>query len=246
MGLFDVCENLFKIESSPKSNCESLGMPRVRNKWYINHEDIDKTGTRFYGSLVRVIVEVLVLYKGAKIYPIPGAINQLMFSDEILVGDYTNQAIHQDQFLLRNPTLSANVSFVQRLLEGTRIATINELMNGVFVLLGYDNGLVLTEGGLNPPENNGGRLITLRSPEGEPESTVIKRLLIKNTRPDTIKWLQSHSSVRTIAHYSYYNCKAKDTITFDPTENDENAKNCDVELDDGTTTVSPNFSLTQN
>ena len=25
MGLFDVCENLFKIESSPKSNCESLG-----------------------------------------------------------------------------------------------------------------------------------------------------------------------------------------------------------------------------
>ena len=38
------------------------------------------------------------------------------------------------------------------------------------------------EGGLNPPENNGGRLITLRSPEGEPESTVIKRLLIKNTR----------------------------------------------------------------
>ena len=62
----------------------------------------------------RILIEELVLYKGerkkekflTKIYPIPGAINQLMFSDEILVGDYTNQAIHQDQFLLRNPTFS--------------------------------------------------------------------------------------------------------------------------------------------
>ena len=246
MGLFDVCENMFKIASSPESNCKSLGMPRARNKWYINHEDIDKTGTQFNDNDDMVLIEELVLYNGAKIYPIPGAINQLMFSDELSIGDYTTQAIHQDQFLLRNPTLTRNVGFVQALLSGTRIATINELMNGVFVFLGYDNGLVLTEGGLNPPENDGGRLITLRSPEGEPESTVIKRLFIKNTHLDTIKWLQSHSSVRTIAHYSYYNCKAKDTITFDPTENDENAKNCDVELDDGTTTVSPNFSLTQN
>ncbi len=192
MGLFDVCENLFKIESSPKSNCESLGMPRARNKWYINHEDIDKTGTVFNDNNERILIEELVLYKGAKIYPIPGAINQLMFSDEILVGDYTNQAIHQDQFLLRNPTLTANVSFVQRLLEGTRIATINELMNGVFVLLGYDNGLVLTEGGLNPPENNGGRLITLRSPEGEPESTIIKIFRIKSTSEETRKWILAH------------------------------------------------------
>ena len=193
MGLFDVCENIFKITSSPDSNCESLGMPRVRNKWYINHEDIDKTATQFNDNNDRVLVEGLVLYNGAKIYPIPGAINQLMFSDELSIGDYTTQAIHQDQFLLRNPTLIGNVRFVQKLLSGTRIATINELMNGAFVLLGYDNGLVLTEGGFNPPENNGGRLITLRSPEGEPESTIIKLFRIKTQYEETRKWIISHT-----------------------------------------------------
>ena len=192
MGLFDVCENMFKIAFSPEGNCKSLGMPRVRNKWYINHEDIDKTGTEFNDNDDRVLVEGLVLYNGAKIYPIPGAINQLMFSDELSIGDYTTQAIHQDQFLLRNPTLTRNVRFVQKLLSGTRIATINELMNGAFVLLGYDNGLVLTEGGLNPPENDGGRLITLRSPEGEPESTIIKLFRIKTNYEETRKWILSH------------------------------------------------------
>lgn len=152
----------------------------IGRKWYVNYDDVDRTGTQMTAR--RTHITDLLLKAGTKLYPAQGN-NTSSASSALVVSDFGNGNTHTDTFTITYNGVNERER-VQELIDGARVCTIIEKIGGgqngelTYEMLGYESGMLITAYDWNSNENSGTATITVATKEGEEEATPPKLLLL--------------------------------------------------------------------
>lgn len=169
----------------------------VLEKYYVNYDDIDRTGTTLANS--NNLISSLVLKAGAKIYRADGNDKQFQGQVNGVVGDYGNGFSHVDILNLANRKINEREQ-VQKIADGARVVVIMKLVDGSdddstkFVVFGYEAGMKFNAYAWDTNANSGVASLTVASVEGEEEATPEKVFLDTNLTT-TETWISTNTYV---------------------------------------------------
>ncbi len=172
----------------------------ILRKWYINYDDIDRVATQLANKGTKITL--LVLKAGKKIYSAGGPDTVHKANHALSVLDFGNGHIHTDNFTILYDGES-EMERVQELVEGARVVTIIERVNGgkngetTYQILGYESGMKITEHTWNSDENSGSVLVTVATKEGEEESTGKKIFLVAAGVAATRTFIETNTYVES-------------------------------------------------
>lgn len=170
----------------------------VVEKWYINHEDIDKAATTLANRNTKVTA--LVLKEDCFIYKAGGNDKTNKVEHALAVGDFSNGYIHTDRYTPLYRGVNENER-IQELADGARVVTITKMVdtgtNGelTFKIAGLESGMVISEDTYNSAENSGVSQIACATKEGEEEATGLKVFLMTAGLTATQTWIDDNTYV---------------------------------------------------
>lgn len=189
------CEE--KLAGAFIKKCGHKPKQGVAKKWYINWEDIDREATQLANK--RTKITALVLKEGAVIYPAIG--NKVSRANHALaVRDFDNAYIHTDSYIVTYRG-EEELERIQELVDGGRVVTINEKIDGglageiKYAVLGFESGMLITEDTWNTAENGGSTTLTVATMEGEEEATGAKLFLLGDGVAATAAWITANQYV---------------------------------------------------
>ena len=202
------CDSL--LATSFLRNCEHpYSQAGIKNKWYVNLDDIDKSRTVFDPTKGKILITSLALKDEAVLYKVEGVKSTTSASYSLSVMDYGNGYIHTDKYTLQDRGVDHLLGLAQ-LARGARIVSIVERVDAgenqqaAFWVYGYGSGMQLSEHTGGTLDNGGNDLITLSTMEGEEEYTPPKLLVIEDYEK-TLNWLNEHTDGQLITTYNLSN-----------------------------------------
>lgn len=167
----------------------------IVRKWYINWDDIDRTGTITANRGTKCTA--LVLKAGKKIYAAEGNDKAHKGAHALAVNDFGNGYIHTDNFTVAYRGEDQRER-IQEIVDGARVVTLIENVDtGVageltYDLLGLEAGMKVTEDNWSSSENSGTSTLTVATAEGEEEATGKKLFLMTAGLAATTTWITTN------------------------------------------------------
>jgi len=183
-----------KLAGSFAKRCGHKAKAGVKEKYYINHDDIDFVGTQT--ARRGTSVTALVLKAGAKIYSAESVNAGRKVMHALAVGDYGNGYTHTDTLIVtyRGEEESERI---QELVDGGRVVTINRMVDGgengetSYKIAGLESGMLITNDDYDSSANNGTTTLIVATKEGEEEATGLKSWS-EGSLADTETWISEN------------------------------------------------------